>query len=216
MVERASPWGRGIKDGGGFYGLHQRSELLGQRLPLASEASALKKLCLELGDLSVTERWFDAEENEELAAVTASTWKSLERHGWVRRGRGARRNTYRLTDAGWVAALEVAGMLSGREFRSRCQALVGYFESQLAIQAIPRGALISPHRLEGDGFPWGWVLNVVRNGLLARVFPDRYLDARWDPSLQNIRVPPGFGGARSPSDSPEPGPNEGTARLVHN
>ena len=185
--------------------MHQRSELLDHRRDLAQEASALHKLCLELGDLSVTERWLDAEEDEELAAVTATTWESLERHGWVRRGRGARLNTYRLTDEGWVAALEVAGILAGKEFRSRCQALLAYFASQLAIQAMPRGALISPHRLEADGFAAGWVLNVVRNGLLARVFPDRYVDSRWDSSLQNIRVPPGFGEPLCPADSPESG-----------
>jgi hypothetical protein len=173
--------------------LHQRNVLLDHWRDLAREAVALKKLCLDLGDLGVTERWFDAEEDEELAAVTESTWESLERHGWVRRGRGVRLNTYRLTDEGWVAALEVAGILSSKEFRSRCQALVAYFASQLDIQALPRGALISPHRLEADGFASGWVLNIIRNGLLTRIFPGRFVDARWDSSLHNIRVPLGFG-----------------------
>jgi len=170
-----------------------RRERLEHAADRVSEATALKKLLLELGDGRVTERWFDVEEDEEFAAIAASTWESLERHGLVRRGRGARRRTYRLTDEGWVAALEVAGVRYSQEFRQRCETLVAYFASQLRLQAMPRRALVSPHRLEADGFASGWVINIVRNGVLQRVFPDRSVDAQWDPSLQNVRVPLGFG-----------------------
>ncbi len=180
--------------------MHQGSDLLNQLGDFTAEAATLKKLCLELGDLGLTEGWFDATEDWELAAVSAPTWDTLEQQGFVRRGRRPGMNTYRLTDAGWIAGLEAAGILSSKEFLARCEGLVAYFASQLALQAMPYGALISPHRLEADELASGWVLNVIRTGLLTRVFPDRCMDARWDPSLQNVRVRPGFGSSLSALD----------------
>jgi hypothetical protein len=170
---------------------------------LAAEVSLLGKLSRELGDAGITERWWDIDEDWDLSAVNASIWDSLEQQGLVVRGRHRNKtNAYRLTDAGWTTGIEAAGTLASEDFRGRCQALVAYFESQLALQRMPRGAVISPHRLEADGFRSGWVLNVLRNGLLRRVFPDRCMDARWEPALHNVRVLPGFGSPLSVEAAP--------------
>jgi hypothetical protein len=64
---------------------------------------------------------------------------------------------YRLTDEGWAAGLEVAGILRSDEFRERCRQLADYLESQVAGRVSDRGAVISCERLEADGFASGWV-----------------------------------------------------------
>jgi hypothetical protein len=157
-----------------------------------TESQIVKKLSIELGDLGIAQRWWDAGEDRELEQVPENVWDTLVRAGLVRRRRRSDMQVYRLTDEGWVAGLEVAGVLQGDEFKARCRHLADYLESQVARQSTGRGAVISCERLEADGFAPGWVLNVLRSGLLKRVFPNGRMDARWDPGLHNVRVAPTF------------------------
>ena len=128
--------------------LHRGSDLLNQLGDLTAEAVTLKKLCLELGDLGLTERWFGLTEDWELAAVSAATWDTLEQQGFVRRGRRAGRDTYQLTDAGWIAGLEAAGVLSSQEFLARCETLVVVLRIAAceSSHALRRPHLASPPR----------------------------------------------------------------------
>jgi hypothetical protein len=170
-------------------------------LDRVTEAQVVKKLSLELGDLGIVERWWDAGEDWELEQVPENVWDTLERAGLVRRRRRSDMQLYRLTDDGWVAGLEVAGVLQGDEFKARCRQLADYLKSQVARQSTGRGAVISCERLEADGFASGWVLNVLRSGLLQRVFPESRMDARWDAGLHNVRVAPTFGASSAAEDS---------------
>lgn len=157
-----------------------------------TKAEVVKKLSSELGDLSTGERWWDAAEDWELEQVSDDVWNALEGDGLVRRRRRRDMQVYRLTDEGWAAGLEAAGIIGSEAFRARCRKLADYLESQVVRQSSERGAVISLERLEADGLPSGWVLNVLRSGLLNRVFPDGRMDARWDPGLHNVRVAPTF------------------------
>ena len=194
---RASAARRSIKERRGILRLQQRATLFES----TTKAEVVKKLSVELGDLGIGDRWWDASEDWELERVPDDVWNALEGDGFVRRHRRSDMQVYRLTEEGWAAGLEAAGIVGSDEFRERCRKLADYLESQLARQSSERGAVISLERLEADGFASGWVLNVLRSGLLKRVFPDGRMDARWDPGLHNVRVAPTFAAPSFAEDS---------------
>ena len=171
--------------------MHQRD--LAETSQRTAAASLLSKLSLELGDRRIEEQWWDLDDDGELASVPSAVWKQLEQSGFLRCGRWREKIKYRLTLSGWVAGLDAAGRLRTAAFRTSCSRLVNYLASQVALQGSPRGAVVSPERLEAEELASGWVLNAVRSGLLEHMFPDRCMNARWDPALQNVRVPPTFG-----------------------
>jgi hypothetical protein len=177
--------------------LHQRQDFAEHRQRIAA-ASLLGTLTLELGDRRIEEQWWDIDDDRQLAAVPSTVWQLLEQGGFLRCRRWRNKISFRLTLSGWVAGLEAAGKLRTEAFRARCVRLLNYLARQVTVQGSPRGAVISPERLEADEFASGWVLNVVRSDLMKLVFPDRCMNVRWDPALQNVRVPPTFGSPLSP------------------
>lgn len=177
--------------------MHQRQDFAENPPPTAA-ALLLRKLSLELGDRRIEEQWWDIDDDGELANVPSAIWEQLEQAGFLRCRRWRDKISYRLTLSGWVAGLDAAGKLRTEAFRARCSRLLNYLARQVTRQGSPRGAVISPERLEADEFASGWVLNVVRSDLLKQVFPDRCMNVRWDPALQNVRVPLTFGSPLSP------------------
>lgn len=172
--------------------MHQPRDLAEPPQPTAA-TSLLRTLSLELGDRRIEEQWWDSDDDWELAAVPSALWQELEQSGLLCCRHWLGKLSYRLTLPGWVAGMDAAGTFRSDVFRARCSQLVTYLTAQIAVQSSSRGAVVSTGRLEADGFASGWVLNILRSDLLKHVFPDRCMNARWDPGLQNVRVPLTFG-----------------------
>jgi hypothetical protein len=161
---------------------------------ITQQEAALRFMASEVGDDPLYAVHWVLNDEPALKDLLPTTWAELKERGEVEPrnvfGGGPQ---YHLTEAGWVLGLQLNGTLREKAFRDRCVDLVKYFKSQVVGRADHHDALVSHHEVQAAGFPFGFVLNVLKAGLLQEMFPDKRMNARWDTTSKIIRVPVTFG-----------------------
>jgi hypothetical protein len=83
------------------------------------------------------------------------------------------------------------GTLNEEAFRVRCIELIKFLKSPIeGRQGISPGFV--HYRTLPPDFPFGWVLNVLKSGLLQEMFPSKRMNAYWDKATASVLVPQTF------------------------
>lgn len=125
------------------------------------------------------------------ADIAPTTRVELPEKGLIVRSPVQNEPRYLLTEAGWLAGLKINGTLDNEEFRARCVELVRYFKSLVNGRDSEWPARVHYQRLPPEP-PFGWVFNVLKSGLLQRMFPDKRMNAYWEKETASVRVPTTF------------------------
>lgn len=148
----------------------------------------LTRLVAEVGDDDVDTHSFDRADWGGLP----SSWATLTDEEFVRHVGDFGAGAGALTPAGWLRGLELSTAVESEEFKSRIVRLLAGLKSA-CDRSVPRPSLLQFQSIAPTvGLPVGWVLNVVRSGLLARLFPDREMGVKWDPGSRGLRIPSTF------------------------
>ena len=133
--------------------------------------------------------------------VPWTAWADLEARACVRPRHSMGRQTFALTGAGWIAALEASLQLDTPEQMDRVHTL-----RRALVDANtgrpPQGTLVSLSDIvEGTGLRRGWVTNAVQSQLLALWFKGDHMALEIERGV--IRIPSRFGAGRLDLDSDE-------------
>ena len=160
-----------------------------------NKKQALIAMVRVIGEHRFTHVYFSADDDE-VKDTFQTTWRELMDDGLVDDTRSVMGQArYRLTSAGWLRGLLLAGDVDTPVLRERCVRLAqalkrvvkgrkSHYDEFADVQAIATDA----------GVPADWVVNAIKSRLLSVVFPDDRWDAQMDPrSANTIRVSPTFG-----------------------
>lgn len=150
--------------------------------------SLLTRLVADVGDDDVDAHAF---ERADWGGLPAS-WATLMDEGLVRPVADVGADAGALTPAGWLRGLELSATVESEAFNARIVQLLAGLKGA-CDRSVPRASLLQVQTIAPTvGLPVGWVLNVVRSGLLARLFPDREMGVYWDPGSRGLRIPSTF------------------------
>ena len=154
------------------------------------QETALRIMAADVGDAALFQvEWPKADPR--FADLAATTWPQLHERGLVTRSPVQNELRYALTEAGWIAGLRLNGTLDDQAFRARCVAFIQFLKSLIRGRQGDWPARIHWQKLPVD-FPFGWVLNVLKSGLLQDMFPKKQMNAYWDKASASVRVPQTF------------------------
>ena len=135
----------------------------------ADQQTALRIMAADVGDAALFNmEWPRADPR--FASIAPTTWVQLQERRLVTRSPVQNELRYALTEAGWVAGLRLNGTLDDGAFQARCVELVKFLKSLIKGRNGEWPSRIHWQKLPAD-FPFGWVLNVLKSGLLQRCFP---------------------------------------------
>jgi hypothetical protein len=102
---------------------------------------------------------------------------------------------YRLTPAGWIRGMLLAGEVDAPALRERCVRLAQALKRVVKGRNSHYDEFVDVRTIASDaGVPADWVVNTVKARLLGVVFPADRWDAQIDHKSPNtIRVSPTFG-----------------------
>lgn len=147
-------------------------------------------MAADVGDDALFKKHWDVTDPR-FVDLLPTTWAELVEKGFAERRRIMNAHQYHLTEQGWLAGLELNDAFDDGAFRKRAVALVAFLKGHVKGRNPPTDALVHPSHLPPE-LPFGFVLNALKSGLLQRMFPDKRMNARWDPT-KNIRIPITFG-----------------------
>jgi hypothetical protein len=165
---------------------------------------ALTLMLAAVGDRAFDEAFCDVRRHDVSVApfdgLSWTTWEDLEARSYVRPAHSIGLRTFRLTGAGWIAALKVARQYDTPAQKNRIltlrQALIDANKGRPAL-----GTLVSiPEIVEWTGLPRGWVTSAVLSQLLASWFKDDRMRLEIG---RDIRIPSRFAADRIEFDPDE-------------
>ncbi len=133
-------------------------------------ALALRVMLENLGDDAASGVIWNADE-QPFVAVLPTTWKELERRGYVvSRLKGMR--LFQLTGLGLAVAFENAGTPTQPEFQSRFGTLMSYLKALVKDRSEDR-VVHCFETAQATGVPAGWISDMVDSAAAERFFGQR-------------------------------------------
>ena len=135
-------------------------------------------------------------DDEEVKSAFQTTWRELMDDGLIDDDRSVLGQArYRLTAAGWLRGLLLAGDVDTPALRGRCVRLAQALKRVVKGRGSHYDEFADVDAIATDaGVPADWVVSAVKSRLLGVVFPDDRWDAQMDAkSPDTIRVSPTFG-----------------------
>jgi hypothetical protein len=156
----------------------------------ADQETALRIMAADVADMALFRmEWPRADPR--FANLAPTTWVQLQERRLVTRSPVQNELRYLLTEAGWIAGLRLNGTLDEEAFRGRCIEFTKVLKSLIKGRQGEWPASIHYQKLPAD-FPFGWVLNVLKSGLLQAMFPSKQMNAYWEKATASVRVPQTF------------------------
>ena len=156
----------------------------------ADQELALRIMAADVGDVALfSKEWPSADPR--FANLAPTTWAQLQERGLVTRSPVQNELRYLLTEAGWITGLRMNGTLDEEAFRRRCVAFIKFLKGLIKGRQGEWPSRIHYQKLPAD-FPFGWVLNVLKSGLLQEMFPSKQMNAYWEKATASVRIPQTF------------------------
>jgi hypothetical protein len=156
----------------------------------ADQETALRIMAADVGDAALFRmEW--SKVDPRFTNLAPTTWVQLQERGLVTRSPVQNELRYALTEAGWIAGLRLNGTLDEEAFRVRCIEFIKFLKSLIEGRRDAWPGSIHWQKLPA-AFPFGWVLNVLKSGLLQEMFPSNQMNAYWEKATASIRVPQTF------------------------
>jgi hypothetical protein len=149
----------------------------------------------EVGDRRLTHVYFTVNDPE-VKDTFQTTWRELMDDGLVDDQHSVMGQArYRLTPAGWLRGLLLAGDVDTAALRDRCARLAQALKRVVKGRKSHYDEFADVDAIAADsGWQGDWVVNAITSRLLGVVFPDDKWDAQMDArSAHTIRVSPTFG-----------------------
>ncbi len=156
----------------------------------ADQETALRIMAADVGDAALFEREWP-KVDPRFGNLAPTTWIQLQERGLVTRSPVQNEVRYGLTEAGWIAGLRLNGKLDDAAFRARCIEFIRFLKGLIKGRQGEWPDRIHWQKLPPD-FPFGWVLNVLKSGLLQEMFPSKQMNAYWEKSTASVGVPQTF------------------------
>ena len=141
----------------------------------ADQEKALRIMAADVGDDALFNKEWPAVDPR-FANLAPTTWVQLQERGLVTRSPIQNELRYLLTEAGWIEGLRLNGTLDEEAFRARCIDFIKFLKSLIKGRQGESPARIHNQKLPAH-FPFGWVLNVLKSGLLQEMFPTKQMNA---------------------------------------
>ncbi len=135
-------------------------------------------------------------DSERYRDVPQTTWVELEGLGYVRAAHAVGSPGYRLTGAGWIAALRVSGVFDSEKLRARAVTLRAALKDLVKGRPLS-GAITDFYELSArTGLPFEWIAGALESRLLQHLWSWDHLDVALEHGGRVIRVPARFGSKR--------------------
>jgi hypothetical protein len=156
----------------------------------AEQEVVLRIMAADVGDVALfMKEWPKADSR--FSDISSTTWVQLQERGLLKRSPVQNELRYLLTEAGWIAGLRLNGTLDEEAFRSRCIEFIRFLKGLIKGRQGEWPGRIHHQNLPAD-FPFGWVLNVLKSGLLQEMFPSQQMNAYWEKASASVRIPQTF------------------------
>lgn len=162
---------------------------------LAAVELALKTMLEDLAERPFEAVRFEVGRESD-QSMPETTWEELRGLGYVEAAHAIRKPAFRLTGAGWIAALKASDSWGSDELEDRMVQLRAALKDVVKGRPL-QGAFTNVGELQrATGLPEAWIANALSSRLIQRHWPWDHVDVDLERGLANIRVPARFGSRR--------------------
>ena len=139
---------------------------------------ALTALLAFLGDRDVCESVFHPADESTLVGILPTTWDELLSRRWLHVV-SQDVPLYRLSGAGWIAALRVTGRFQDESLKRQAITFLRAAKAWCDRAGRSDDQIVCVHDFESDGLSSAFVTNAVDGNLLDEMHPGRGYRLRW-------------------------------------
>jgi hypothetical protein len=156
---------------------------------------ALQRMLDDLGERMFDERRYEVD-SDRYRDIPHTTWLELQGHHYVEAAHAIGSAGFRLTPAGWIAALRAAAAFDTPEQRQSAVRLRAALKD--VVKGRPLTGAITDYRdiAARSGLPFNWIVNALQSRLLQHLWTWDHLDVAFEHGGRTIRVPARFGSKR--------------------
>ena len=168
---------------------------ISERDRLAAVEQALGTMLDDLGERPFETVRFEIG-RDPYRSLPQTTWEELRGFGYVEAAYAIGSPAFRLTGAGWIAALKASGSWESDALEDRAVRLRAALKDVAKGRPL-EGAFTSLAQLRAaTDLPEGWLISALRSRLLQARWTWDHLDVDLERGLRHIRVPARFGSKR--------------------
>ena len=156
---------------------------------------ALKRMLEDIGERMFDELRYEVD-SDRYRDIPHSTWLELQGRLYVDAAHAIGSPGYRLTAAGWIAALKTSAAFDAPEQRERAVRLRAALKDVVKGRPLT-GGITDYHDIAArSGLPLKWIANALQSRLLQLLWTWDHLDVGFEHGGRTIRVPARFGSRR--------------------
>jgi hypothetical protein len=156
---------------------------------------ALKRMLEDLGERVFDELRYEVD-SDRYRDIPYTTWLELQGRHVVDADHAIGSAGYRLTAAGWIAALKASAAFDTPEQRERAVRLRAALKDAVKGRPLTGGLTDYREIAARSGLPLNWIVNALHSRLLQLLWTWDHLDVRLEYGGRVIRVPARFGSKR--------------------